>query len=79
MAMKSQLVARLRRRFRREWLLIAVDRVDARTQVPLRGRVLAHSPRRHEIYARLAKAKELTVVLYSETTLPQGYAVAFRA
>jgi len=77
--MKNQLIAQIRNRFRREWLLIAVDRLDPRTQVPIRGRVLAHSPHRDEIYDRLAKTKGLTVVLYSEKTLPQGYAVAFRA
>ena len=77
--MKSQSVSRLRKQFRREWLLIAVDHLDSRTQVPLSGRLLAHSPHRDEIYDRLVKAKGLAVAVYSETTLPQGYAVAFRA
>ena len=77
--MKPQRIETIRKRFRREWLLIAVDRVDPRTQVPIRGRLLAHSPHREEIYDRLAKAKGLALALYSETTLPQGYAVAFRA
>ena len=77
--MRSQPIARIRKRFRREWLLIVVDRLDPRTQVPLEGRLLAHSPHRDEIYERLTKAKGLTLALYSDTTLPQGYAVAFRA
>jgi hypothetical protein len=77
--MKSQPIDHIRTRFRREWLLLGVDRVDPRTQVPIRGRLLAHSPHRDEIYDRLVKAKGLTVVVYSEKTLPQGYAVAFRA
>lgn len=77
--MKSEALNRLRKRFHREWLLIAVDRVDRRTQVPLSGRLLAHSPHRDEIYDRLVTAKGLAVAVYSETTLPQGYAVAFRA
>ena len=77
--MKSEPVNRLRKRFHREWLLIAVDRLDPKTQAPLRGRLLAHSPHRDEIYDRLVKAKGLSVAVYSETTLPQGYAVAFRA
>jgi hypothetical protein len=75
--MKSQLIPVLRKRFRREWLLVAVDRLDPRTQVPLKGRILAHSPHREDIYNRLVKAKGLTMALYSETTLPQGYAIAF--
>jgi hypothetical protein len=77
--MKSQPIDRIRKRFRREWLLFAVDRLDPRTQEPRSGRLLAHSPRRDDIYDRLVKAKGLTVAIYSEKTLPQGYAVAFRA
>ena len=77
--MKSEPFNRLRTRFHREWLLIAVDRMDPRTQAPLRGRLLAHSPHRDEIYDRLVNAKGLAVAVYSEKTLPQGYAVAFRA
>lgn len=76
--MKSQPIDYIRKRFHREWLLIGVDRLDPRTQVPLRGHLLAHSPHRDEIYDRLVKAPGLTVALYSEKTLPHGYAVAFR-
>jgi hypothetical protein len=76
--MKTLSVEQIRKRFHREWLLIAADRVDPRTQVPLTGRLLAHSPHRDEVYDRWVKAKGLTVVLYSEKKLPQGYAVAFR-
>ena len=77
--MHSQAIDHIRRRFHREWLLILVDRIDPRTQTPIRGRLLAHSPHRDEIYDRLAKAKGLAVAIYSDRTLPQGYAVAFRA
>ena len=47
--------------------------------MPISGRLVAHSPRREDIYARLTKASGLLVAIYSEKTLPQGYAVAFRA
>ena len=77
--MKHQPIEQIRKRFRREWLLVAVDRLDPRTQVPLSGRLLAHSPRRDEVYKRFISARGLTCVLYSDKTLPQGYAVAFRA
>jgi len=77
--MMSRTIEQIRKPFRREWLLIAVDRLNPRTQVPLSGRLLAHSPHRDEIYSRLVTAKGLTFVLYSEKALPQGYAVAFRA
>ena len=77
--MKTQLIDQIREQFHREWLLIAVNRMDPRTQVPISGRLLAHSPHRDEIYNGLVKAKGLTFVLYSEKALPQGYAVAFHA
>jgi hypothetical protein len=77
--MKSRPINQIRKQFRREWLLIAADRLERRTQVPICGRLLAHSPHRDEIYNRLVKSRGLTFVLYSEKTLPQGYAVAFRA
>lgn len=78
-ASKDAPIDRIRGRFRRQWLLIAVSRVDPATQEPRRGRLLAHSSRKDEIYDRFVKAKGLSCVLYSEKTLPQGYAVAFRA
>ena len=77
--MKSELIERMRRRFRREWLLIAVDELDLRTQEPTRGRLLAHSPNRDEIYDAMKTAKGLIYVVCSEKHLPKGYAVAFRA
>ena len=75
--MKTQPISQIRKRFRREWLLIAVERMDPRTQEPISGRLLAHSPHRDDIYDRMVKAKGLTFALYSEKSLPQGYAVAF--
>jgi len=77
--MKSQPIERIRKRFHREWLLVSVDRMEPRTQVPVSGRLLAHSPRRDEIYKRLVNARGLTCVLYSDKRLPHGYAVAFCA
>lgn len=77
--MKTQSIDKIRKRFHREWLLVSVNRMDPHTQVPISGRLLAHSPHRNEIYDRFVKARGLSVILYSEKTLPQGYAVAFRA
>ena len=77
--MKTQPIEKIRRRFKKEWLLIAADRLDPRTQTPLRGRLLAHSPRREEIDEAFVKTNALSFILYSEKTLPHGYAIAFRA
>ena len=77
--MRSEFISRIRKRFRHQWLLIAVDRLDPRTQEPLTGRLLAHSPHRDRIYDRMVTAKGLTVAVFSDTTLPKNFAVAFRA
>ena len=73
----SQPIESLRARFRREWLLIAVDKVDSVTTTPLRGRLLAHSPHRDELYPKERTVRGLTLTVYSEDQLPQGYAAAF--
>lgn len=73
----SKSIEALRARFRREWLLIAVDEVDAATTTPVRGRLLAHSPHRDELYAKERAVRGLTLTVYSEDHLPQGYAAAF--
>ena len=75
--MKSQTIHQIRRRFRRQWLLIAVDRLEPRTKVPLTGHLLAHSRNRDDIYSAMMRRKGLTLVTYSDDRLPAGYAVAF--
>lgn len=70
-------VEQIRRRYRNEWLLIAVDEVDETTTTPRRGHLLAHSPRRHEIYARSRRYARPAVIVYSEDTFPKGFAAAF--
>ncbi|MBI5244099.1 MAG: hypothetical protein HY922_10560 [Elusimicrobia bacterium] len=77
--MKARNVNDIRKRFHREWLLIAVESMDPRTQEPLSGRLLAHSPHRDEVDARFVKAKGLACMIYSDKNLPKGYAIAFRA
>ena len=73
----SHPIESLRARFRREWLLIAVDQVDPATTTPLRGRLVAHSPHRDELYAKERRMRGVTLTVYSEDHLPQGYAAAF--
>ena len=75
--MRSQPINQIRKRFRREWLLIAVDRLGPRTKVPVSGRLLAHSPNRDEIHEELLRRKGLILVTYSDDSLPAGYATAF--
>jgi len=79
--MKSEDIDGIKKKFDREWLLIAVDKVDRPTTTPISGRLIAHSPHRDEIYKRLRplRRKRNILVEYSEDTLPQGYAAAFAA
>ena len=75
--LRSQPVERLRKRFHREWLLIAVDRFDRRTTTPLSGRLLAHSKLRDPLEKRAAQTKGLVYLVFGSDALPQGYAAAF--
>jgi len=74
----TQPIEAIRRRYTREWLLIAIDEMDDATTTPLRGRLLAHSKDRDEIYDCLLRTRaQLPLVTYSEDRPPKGYAVAF--
>jgi len=77
--MKSQKIEAIKKRFRREWLLIAVDKFDEKTTTSIAGRLLAHSPHKDEVWAALKKVRrpKHPLVTYSENDLPKGYAAAF--
>ena len=78
--MKVEKIETIKGRYHREWLLIAVDKVDESTTTPLAGRLIAHSPHRDEIYRKLSSHPRKTDILveYSEDCLPKGYAAAFK-
>jgi hypothetical protein len=74
----SQPIQMIRRRYRQEWLLIDVQKLDEATTTPTHGRLLAHSKDREDIYNRLLQTRvRLPLVTYSEDAPPKGYAVAF--
>ena len=76
--MKSLPIEQIRRRYRDEWLLIAVDELDESTTTPQRGRLLAHHKDRNALYDHLLRTRvKLPLVMYSENGPPKGYAVAF--
>lgn len=78
--MKVEKIETIKGRYHREWLLIAVDKVDKSSTTPLAGRLIAHSPHRDEIYSRLSSYPRKTDILieYSEDSLPKGFAAAFK-
>ncbi len=71
---RSESIEKIRKRFRQQWLLIALDKA---TTKPKTGKLLAHSPRRDEIHNAMLRRKGLALVTYSDDKLPAGYAVAF--
>jgi len=75
--MKTQKIETIREKFHREWLLIAIDKMDEKRTIPLTGRLLAHSPHRDEIYAKSSHYRGHALVVSSEDRFPKGYAAAF--
>ncbi len=74
---KSQNIEALRKKFHREWLLIAVDKMDPATSIPLTGRLLFHSHHRDEVYTQSGNYRKSALLVYSEDGFPKGYAAAF--
>ncbi len=75
--MKIERIPQIKKRFKDEWLLIKVTEFDKITSTSLKGRLLAHSPLREDIYKKARSFKGLTLIDYSEDRLPQGMAAAF--
>lgn len=66
----------IQRQFRDEWVLMEVLEEDELGQ-PVRGRVLAHSPDRDEIYRRQAQLRGDLAIVYAGELPRKGFAVAF--
>ncbi len=77
--MITQKIETIKKKFHREWLIIAVSKVDEATTTPISGKLIAHSPRRDDIYKKLLSLKRKWPVLisYSEDTMPKGFIAAF--
>lgn len=77
--MKSESIKAIKKRFRREWLLIKVEKADEATTTPISGRLIAHSPHRDEVYRVLFRRPRMKKVLveFSEDSFPKGYVAGF--
>ncbi|EFK96659.1 hypothetical protein LDC_1311 [sediment metagenome] len=77
--MKTEKIETIKKRYHREWLLIAVDKIDEATTTPISGKLITHSPHRDEVYTKLMALKKRQDILveYSEDKLPRGFAAAF--
>lgn len=76
---RSYKIETLKKRHRREWLLIQVDKVDESSTTPLTGKLIDHHPQVEKVEARLLSLKKVRNILieYSEDSLPKGMIAAF--
>lgn len=77
--MLFQEIKTIKKKYPRQWLLIAVDQIDRATTTPISGRMITHSPHRDDIYRKLFSLRKKSNILveYSEDRLPKGYVAAF--
>lgn len=74
--MRSQKIDTIRKQFKHEWLLIAIDEMDESTTTPLTGHLLAHSPDPMEVHKEAMKHAGLLATLYSDDW-PEDLAACF--
>ena len=75
--MKIEQIKNIKKRFKKEWLLIQIMEFDKKTSTCIKGRLIAHSPDRDAIYKKSISHKGIDLITYSEDKLPRGYAIAF--
>jgi hypothetical protein len=75
--MKAINIEMLRKKYKKEWLLIAVGKMEKKRTIPLTGWLLAHSAHREEVDRQSMKYGKPALVVYSEDKFPEGYAAAF--
>lgn len=69
-------IEELKKRYKDEWLLIKITKVNEQN-VPIEGEVLLHSKDRDEIYDAQRNMKDYIYITYSGEMPKKGFAVAF--
>ena len=69
-------LAEILKQYKDEWVLIEYTKLDEELNV-VEGRVLAHSPRKEELYALLSKFKGKNFAIEYTGALPKDVAVMF--
>ena len=75
MAAKVEDIVRIKRRYPKEWLLLTNITADKLTR-PVKGKLVAHSKNRDEIYDRLSRYRGGFYITYSGKT-PKNLVVLF--
>ena len=76
MAIKIEPIARLKKRFPNEWLLLTHVMADDLTR-PVKGKLVAHSKNRDDIYDRLARIRAKSVSIEYTGKIPKDLVVVF--
>lgn len=77
MGKRVQTIATLKRRYPKEWLLLTNVVADELTR-PIKGRLVAHSKNRDDIYDRLARTRAKSVSVEYTGKVPKDLVVVFR-
>ncbi len=76
MGERVQTISVLKRRYPKEWLLLTHVTADQLTR-PVKGKLVAHSKNRDEIYDRLADIKSKEVCITYTGKIPEKLVVVF--
>lgn len=74
---KSEPIEKIRKRFYKEWLLVAVDKIDETTTTVSTGWLLAHSPDPRDIHKVAMKSKHRHLMTVYSNDWPKDLAAAF--
>lgn len=75
MAKQVQLISKLKKRYPKEWLLLTHVTADALTR-PVKGKLMAHSKNRDDIYDRLSHVRGGFAIEYAGE-IPKDLVVIF--
>lgn len=76
MAERVQPISALKRRYPKEWLLLTHVTADELTR-PIKGKLVAHSKNRDEIYDRLASSQAKSTCVTYTGKIPKDLVVVF--
>ena len=76
MAAKVEDIAKIKRRYPKEWLLLTHVVTDELTR-PVQGKLVAHSKNRDEIYDRLSRIRTRSVCIEYSGEIPKDLIVIF--
>ncbi len=76
MVERVQPISRFKKRYPNEWLLLTNVTADALTH-PVKGKLIAHSKNRDDIYARLRKVRGKSLCIEYTGKIPKDLVVVF--